>query len=631
MEGYLAKVIPLSIAALALSLGDTHSTRSAELPITMNVVRSQIVIASDGGAVQELHIEIGVGAGAAALQAAQQSLAFSEGVDTVELLDGYTQKSDGRHLPADLGSASIKLASTAPGDSPYNGNSVISVTMPDVSQGDVVGVTWRRTIHHPLIPGQFSLTSLYPRTLTWKSVELTLSSPKELPLFIEAHGPKVEESVADGVNVYHITYSASAMPNDITALLPLDRSPRLFASTFQSWQSFSRLYASVFEPHVVHSSKVDFEAEHAVFGATSRYDEARLITRWVGDHIRWSAVYLGNGSIIPQDSDEVLRRGYGDCKDQVALLIAMLRSRGIGADPVLVHLGNTFTLSGPPTYTAFNHMIAYIPEWNLYVDPTAGGSPFGQIPMVEHGKPFLRISAAGELPGRMPLALPGDSNAELRTTAELTEDGVIRGVSTTDASGSYAVALRLDARVIRAQGGEKIAEQQLRRLGQIGTGVYRSTDYVDILSSNERIEGQFRLDPHPAWLSGESFPIPTGLRVLPRPGDGPLGPMNLAGLPTSEPTPCFAAKQVEELSLTIPSGFQPERLPDDLAIAGKFFNYDSHWTFVAGAVSVRRTLSSTVDTPLCSGEVHAEAASGLARIKRDLELRISLVRQLPRL
>jgi transglutaminase-like putative cysteine protease len=56
------------------------------------------------------------------------------------------------------------------------------------------------------------------------------------------------------------------------------------------------------------------------------------------------AVWLGNGGYVPHDAATILENGYGDCKDHVALLGALLKAKGIASEPVLINSGNRYTI-----------------------------------------------------------------------------------------------------------------------------------------------------------------------------------------------------------------------------------------------------------------------------------------------
>ncbi len=268
-------------------------------------------------------------------------------------------------------------------------------------------VTWRNTIEHPVIPGEFAWTSLFPRTIPWDSADVTITTSLGKPLQTETHGPAFEHFDEGGHHVYRWHYSAPAVPEDPAALSPEDRVPRLFASTFPSWADFSRSYAALVAPKTEVTPSVQALADEVTAGVSERREQAQRLYDWVSGHVRWVAIWLGNGGYMPHTAEEVLANGYGDCKDQVVLLMALLRAKGIPAEPVLVNLGPSYTLSKPATYTAFNHVITYLPEWRTYADTTSGSAPFGTLTLPEYGKPVLHLTASGEAPSALTALSPG--------------------------------------------------------------------------------------------------------------------------------------------------------------------------------------------------------------------------------
>ena len=66
-----------------------------------------------------------------------------------------------------------------------------------------------------------------------------------------------------------------------------------------------------------------------IAGDRTGLDAARAIYDWVAVNIRYVAVYLDvNDGWIPHSATEVLHNGYGDCKDHVAIMQALLAARG---------------------------------------------------------------------------------------------------------------------------------------------------------------------------------------------------------------------------------------------------------------------------------------------------------------
>ena len=619
MRRYTGQKLWVALTVLLLAT----PAAAADPPARMLHFRSNVVVEADGRAAQTAHFEIAVSNDAAARSEAQQAFTYTDGIETVELVEGYTLKPDGRRLPVLPGAVRIQLAPGTPNIPEYTARKQVVAVLPDVAGGDVLAITWRRTILHPIFPGQFAFTGYYLRSIPWDDMETSISVPAGVALNTEAFGPEHQEADEAGRQVHHWHWSAPAVANDPAVLAPIDRVPRFFASTFADWTTFSREYAALVAPKAEVTPRIQALADQLASGATDRRDEARRIYEYVSRHVRWVAIYVGDGAFVPHPADEVLANGYGDCKDQAVLLVTLLRARGIAAEPVLINLGPTYTLSGPPTFTAFNHMIAYMPEWKLYADTTAGGAPFGTLQSPEYGKPVLHVTPEGASPGRIAVMPPDLASERLRTTMQLHPDGRITGESVTDASGPYATSLRQFANQVMAQGAERAGAERLRVLNQPGEGAI-SPEPLDPIGPGYRVSAHFTLNAQPDLLDGESLLMPTGMRLLQRPGDGLIGPLHTGNLPTSEPTPCYAGLQDEELSLALPPGYRPVRLPRARRVDNDAFTYESQWSLEDDTLRVTRHFVSRVDQPLCTGSLRAAAAKAFEEIRRDQNARVDL-------
>jgi hypothetical protein len=98
----------------------------------------------------------------------------------------------------------------------------------------------------------------------------------------------------------------------------------------------------------------------------------------------------------------------------------------------------------------------------------------------------------------------------------------------------------------------------------------------------------------------------------------------MRNLPDTESTPCYAGQQEETLSLSLPEGRRPDRLPHDREITGEGFRYVSHYAFSDGTIVAQRRFASTFTEPLCQGAVRASVARALEPIRRDLAARFAL-------
>ncbi|MEX0632225.1 transglutaminase family protein [Serratia ureilytica] len=118
-------------------------------------------------------------------------------------------------------------------------------------------------------------------------------------------------------------------------------------------------------------------ADNITAGISDRREQAEALYRWVAQNIRYVAVYLGNGGLEPNSAQSILDNHYGDCKDHVVILEALLAAKGIASSPVLIGMDEGPILPKVPLLSRFNHAITYVPEFKLYRIPPIRGRASG--------------------------------------------------------------------------------------------------------------------------------------------------------------------------------------------------------------------------------------------------------------
>ena len=140
-----------------------------------------------------------------------------------------------------------------------------------------------------------------------------------------------------------------------------------------------RAYAAAASPKSFVTPEIAALADDITKGIDDRRQQAIAIDAWMKKNIRYVAVFLALGRVVPNDAASVLRNKIGDCKDKATLMSALLAAKGIVSEAVLINLGGTYSLPEPPTMVALNHVILYLPEFDLYDDPTQNFAAFGVL------------------------------------------------------------------------------------------------------------------------------------------------------------------------------------------------------------------------------------------------------------
>ena len=472
----------------------------------------------------------------------------------------------------------------------------------------------------------FSYSRAFDRTFAQTNLRVRITVPKSMPLITETHDLRFSKRENGDTVVYEWNY---ANPRPLTefniALDPFDRAPQFFASSFKTYAELASAYSAIADSKTSVTPEIQKTADEITAGVSDRRKQAELIYDWVSRRIRYVAIELGRGGVIPHEAKTVLQNRYGDCKDHSVLLISLLKAKGIDADIVLMNYGVSYAVPGPPTLNQFNHAITYLPDFGLFVDSTAGVAPFGVLPFGEYGKSVVVATTSGQSVRRTPSLSADAASTTLRTSARLGPDGRIVGDSKSTSTGPFAVWLRGIAASIQSVGPEQAAKMQLKAKGFEGNGRFEFASPFEP-GPSYRIAGHFETNVHPEYISGSTFRLPIGLGLGPQPGEDLLGPIDFIDRRGgTEPTPCFGGNEVEEISLELPSGKHVREIPKGVEIDNAVLHYKSEWSVSGQTVKLRREMTSRPNEPVCIGEERQTAAKALDAIRGDYNKGISLI------
>jgi tetratricopeptide (TPR) repeat protein len=174
----------------------------------------------------------------------------------------------------------------------------------------------------------------------------------------------------------------------------------MIINTGKNWGSIAEWYAKIvdqrIEPGVLNEVVKEILGESTASSSDSIEVKATKLVNWLRQNIRYTGVLLGSAAIVPARSSTILGRRFGDCKDQSALLVGMLRASGIDANVALVNTDSMrFPMPSIPCANSFNHAIVVIrnPSGDFWIDPTDIGSTTNSIPEGLQGRYSLVASS----------------------------------------------------------------------------------------------------------------------------------------------------------------------------------------------------------------------------------------------
>jgi len=566
--------LSMTFAALAASSGVFAETSPPKPAVIVKTMTVDEVVAADGTYTTTFHVERLATNQSAAQKIAQHTLEYSESLETAEIAEAFTRKTDGRVLQVD-----------------------------------------RSRIFPQAPPGS-------PRVPMFTDVQERVTLPKAMTAHIEARD--VEHHIEEaGDNTTHIFVYRNPLPPAAAAaaLSPWDTDPQYTISTFADYAAVAAAYRRMADGKAAVTPRIQALADEITAGTTDRREQAHLIYDWVSKHVRYVAIFLGNGGYEPHAAAAILENGYGDCKDHVVVLEALLAAKGIASAPVLINNGNRYRLPEAATPATFNHVLSYLPEFNLYADSTVGVAPFGTLTASEYGKPVAVAAEPSAFLDTLPLVVTDENEEKLQTTAQLMPDGTVSGQSITVASGPFGISLRQLAASVEARGQSQWAETYFKSRGWHGTASFQFDPPRDRLAPVYAFSASFELEARPEFLDGKAFGPPEGVPMLVRPGEFLIGSWTL---PKAAPTPCFSGHQIEVLSLTLPPGRNVNSLPTGKTVENPYLHYQSEWNRESQTITVRREITVRLPDAVCRDEIRAKLAEAIAEIRGDYSSTIAL-------
>jgi transglutaminase-like putative cysteine protease len=546
-----------------------------------------------------------------------QRISYRSGIDEVESIEASTIKPDGTEIKIPESAVRTQDEDIAGGATEFSDTKYKVIVFPAVEVGG--RVRYKVTINHrtTAFPQLFEDSYIWSPQWKWEFSEININVPNGLPLYVEQRGIAGGlKSTEAGVNHYQFSYhNASAKAPESGSVSAADYAPILYVSTYRDMVSVGHAYQVASRPMAKITEAIRVVAEEATKGLTGEAEKVRALDHWMAKNIRYVAVTLGHGGLIPHPADQVLKNRYGDCKDHAILMEALLAAVGIESSGALVNAGSAYTLAtvgsvGPP-----NHIITYIPSLDLYVDSTNQFAPSGTLSFSVMNKPTI-LTALGRL-GRTP-AMRADQNV-VRTEIEMTirPDGMIEGHASSSITGVLESESRANRFYAQSSAEAEVVKKLLYRFNETGSG---SLDYPDptVLDHSFWVKSAFKLDPVTNFPGPGALMTPVG-----------LAPGGIASLGTSKPLekrqweyPCASRLLEDSYRIEFPASVSLSELPKDVAYDQDGIVYQSSYEKAGHALVVQRKLKVQHTSDVCTPKDNEAWKAFHAVLQRDLRAQV---------
>ena len=437
------------------------------------------------------------------------SRTFNPANQALTLEEAWVVRPDGTRLeitPANVFSRPSAESQSAPG---FSSTYTTTVVWPQLQEGSRTHVKWRMVQKEPPLLGFNVVSSVSPDiAVTSDFTEVTV--PADVPLhWGERGGYATTDTTADGVR--HITAlktGTQAREAENNAVSEADSEPVFVATSLANLEAVGAIYYRESQDKAVVTPEIAALAQQVAGGRTGR-DAVEAVNDWVATHIRYVAVYLDpNAGWVPHPAADVLRAGYGDCKDHVVIMQALLAALGIDAQAGIVDWGTRWQQL--PTWSPwqFNHAIIYVPSLDMFLNPTNPFAPLDARDRTLAGKTVVLATLEGRV-ARTPDSRPEDYLSRIDADVRVSADGTVDGESRITLAPSLESGPR--SAVANASSPRELAEAILMGTPEGGTGSISTSD-----PKNLALPFQVRAEwhsPHGAVLRQDSgtITVPYGI------------------------------------------------------------------------------------------------------------------------
>ena len=258
----------------------------------------------------------------------------------------------------------------------YGDERVLRGPLPNVGVGSVVDETIVSKTNRPFVGGAEAHTINFQVGVPRQKVELVLDMPESLPIVFEVRGAQVKTTDVRSAGRRVVTFTGGPYEGikDVEDNAPSNvvEWPHVGFTTGADWASLAKTYAKLVAEKSA-GSDLDGAVAGVVKPSDAPIEKAQKLLAWLRDRVRYVGIEFGESGIVPRGPTETLKHGYGDCKDQAVLLVALLRAAGLPARVALLDSGYGEDIDASlPALNVFDHAIVVVPGKDAFwIDPTS--------------------------------------------------------------------------------------------------------------------------------------------------------------------------------------------------------------------------------------------------------------------
>ena len=610
----LASLAWLGLSAQVSAQG--YGDQAAHFKIT-SVVHNED-ISADFTSIRIVSLERQALSPTGAVAIGQHRVWFNADTENLQVLEAYTEKPDGQKNAVSPAQMHLQTGYLVPGTQiSWPGMKLLQITFPQVQAGDKTFVRYRTDIWQAPLPNWLSQFDFLPNNIDYSSVQVRLSAPESMALDVHAQGFTQRTRVENGRRFWEIDGASTSSSNEAGMANRLKRFPYWLYSTLPTRTALADRFTQTLRDKIRITAPIQALADSIILGRVTERDKAQAIYQWVVKEMRYVAIFLGTGGFVPNDLDQILNNRFGDCKDHVLLMMALLQAVGIDAAPALINTGAADWMP-PGAAPVYNHVLVYIPSLDVYADPTARTIPFGKLPWVDSAKPVVVGLTGGAQDRRTPAFVASDNWVQVRSAWTLNAKGDAQVTLKIATRGEAATEMQDQLSQIPARIFSGAAVQRfLKAAGLKGTG---TLDYPDVqrLVQEQTLEAKVEVSellPNAQAGSINPHPMVSSLPIYVLNNLGPVMEEN-----RRFDVLCTPLRVEEEFELRFPSGTQLLSVPTGLEVNTTGILFSSQYQADGATVRGKRLFerAATASGHICTTQEIAERRTAVEAIRKNL-------------
>jgi tetratricopeptide (TPR) repeat protein len=328
----------------------------------------------------------------------------------------------------------------------FSDRRTMQAPLPRLAVGAVVEEELTIKDREPLLAAGETGLAFVTRDVPIEGAVLTIAAPTRLGLHVVPRGfaraPRARRTTGRGRTTWRYDFHRLPADGPRDTGVPGDAYPDPYVGTATgaSWAAVAAGYRKLVDSRLAHGVAVP----DGVRAATPRATVDGALA-WLHAHVRYTGIELGDSAIVPWSPADTVKRGFGDCKDMAAVLVALLRGAGIDADLALLSTGpGTDVDPALPGLGPFDHAIvrARIGGKDVWIDATEPDLPAGQLPWRDQGRRALIVGPGTRGLVTTPAAPPADNLVREARTYHLAEIDNASVTEVTHEHGAFRDNLR---------------------------------------------------------------------------------------------------------------------------------------------------------------------------------------------